>query len=137
MVSSDGNVTSASLDVSSATGDEWPTAEDGSWNSVVVESDLNDETVLDGTGPYTNTDVTTFDFAETTGRYVKLTFWNDGSFDNDEYIEVAGAKLFGHRNALAETGVDGLGLGLAGVIAASAVAVGVAARRRSPIHVSR
>ena len=132
MVGSDGNVTSASLDVSSVTGDAWPTAEDGSWTTVVAQSDVNDETSLDGAGPFTNTDVTTFDFSATSGRYIKLTFWNDGAYENDSYIEVAGAKLFGHPGeSLAETGVDGTVVGIVGTIAITSIVLGAVVRRRS------
>jgi len=130
MVDSDGNVTGVSMEVSSATGDTWPTEGDGSWTEVVPASDVVDESDFSGSAPYTNTDVTTFDFEDTTGRYVLLYMMNDGSYENDNYIEVGGAKLFGHRAPLAETGLDGNLAGLAGVSALVAAVVGFAARRR-------
>jgi hypothetical protein len=131
MVDSDGNVTGVSMEVSSATGDTWPTEGDESWSQVVPTSDVVDETDFSGSAPYTNTDVTTFDFEDATGRYVVLYFLNDASYENDEYIEVGGAKLFGHRSPLAETGVDSNAVGFAGVTALVAAAVGFAMRRRA------
>lgn len=95
---SDGQATHAELFVSSAASDTWPTQGDDSWTSVVSG------TVADGpdqteTAPLINTAVTTYDFAATSGRYVMLYVQNDGSYDADDYIEAAGAKLFGDEGA--------------------------------------
>jgi hypothetical protein len=140
MIDSDGNVTAISMDVSSATGDTSPTQGDGSWTNVVPTSPVVDESDFVGSAPYTNTDVSTFDFADTTGRYVLLYMENDGSYANDSYIEVGGAKLFGPRPArppgsggdsLAPTGIEDNVAGVAGIVALVAGAAGFALRRRA------
>jgi len=111
MMGSDGNVTHAQLWVSNNTSDTSPLQNDGSWTSV-ADGSVADGTPQTGTQPVTNTSVTTFNFAETEGRYVMIYFQNDGSYENSDWIEVAGAKLFGHTGAivvapaLASTGFD-------------------------------
>ncbi len=138
MIDSDGNVTAISMDVSSATGDTSPTQGDDSWTNVVPTSPVVDESDFVGSAPYTNTDVSTFDFDDTTGRYVVLYMENDGSYEQDEYIEVGGAKLFGPRPArppgsggdsLAPTGIEDNAAGFAGIVALVAGAAGFALRR--------
>jgi len=134
MIDSDGNVTAISMDVSSATGDTSPTQGDASWTQVVPTSAVVDESDFSGSAPYTNTDVSTFDFDDTTGRYVVLYMENDGSYENDSYIEVGGAKLFGPRlpsDELAATGSDDNAARIAGIIALVAGAAGFALRRRA------
>lgn len=140
MIDSDGNVTAISMDVSSVTGDTSPTQGDGSWTEVVPNSVVVDESDFTGSAPFTNTDVSTFDFADTTGRYVVLYMENDGSYENDEYIEVGGAKLFGPRPArppgsggdeLAPTGIEDNVAGFAGIVALVAGSAGFALRRRA------
>jgi LPXTG-motif cell wall-anchored protein len=65
---------------------------------------------------------------------------NDGSYENDEYIEVGGAKLFGPRPArppgsggdeLAPTGIEDNVAGFAGIVALVAGSAGFALRRRA------
>jgi hypothetical protein len=137
MIDSDGNVTAISMDVSSATGDTSPTQGDDSWTNVVPTSPVVDESDFVGSAPYTNTDVSTFDFDDTTGRYVLLYMENDGSYEQDRYIEVGGAKLFGPRPAipgsggdsLAPTGIEDNAAGFAGIVALVAGAAGFALRR--------
>jgi hypothetical protein len=145
MHGSDGQVTDAELLVSSNQTDTWPTQADGSWTSV-ASGPVAEGSVQTGTGPYTNTAVTEYNFDNTVGRYVMFYFENDGSYTQDGYIEVAGAKLFGTFGAadsssetdtstelaLADTGIDsglvtaGLGLGVAGLL----TVVGVRTVRR-------
>lgn len=100
MIDADGKVTDAEMFASSADSDTWPTQGDGSWTSVTSGTVANG-TTLEGSGPYTNTAVTTFSFDATTSRYVMFYFQNDGTYVDayddviDGYIEVAGVKLFG------------------------------------------
>jgi LPXTG-motif cell wall-anchored protein len=84
--------------------------------------------------------VSTFDFDDTTGRYVVLYMENDGSYEQDDFIEVGGAKLFGPRPALpsgsggdslAPTGIEDNAAGFAGIVALVAGAAGFALRRRA------
>lgn len=145
MHDSDGQVTHAELLVSSNRTDTWPTQSDGSWTSV-ASGTVAEGSVQTGSGPYTNTAVTEYTFDDTVGRYVMFYFENDGSYTEDGYIEVAGAKLFGTFGAadsssetdtstelaLADTGINsglvtaGLGLGVAGLL----TVVGVRTVRR-------
>ena len=48
-------------------------------------------------GVYLNDAMTRFDFEQVSSRYVMLVFQNDGSLSQDQYIQVAGVKLFGTR----------------------------------------
>lgn len=112
MYGSDGKVTHAKLYASSNTSDTWPIQSDSSW-SMVSSGDVNEGSTQAGTGPFTNTSATTWDFSATKGRYVMLVFQNDGTYGDTAYIEVAGAKLFGHlqpgstnKSSLANTGSD-------------------------------
>ena len=141
MHQSDGQVTDVELFVSSASSDVWPLQTDASWTSVTGGT-VNDGPDQTGTGPFTNTAVTAFAFAATSGRYVMLQFENDGSYIADDYIEVAGVKLFSAvpvpavvpapEPVLADTGLD---VAPAGLVALFAMLVGaavlVASRRRS------
>jgi hypothetical protein len=120
----DGQTTRAELFVSNADTDTWPTQGGGSWTSVVSGAVANG-TLQPGTGPLTNTSVTTFDFDAISGRYVMLYLENDGTYDEDSYIEAAGVKLFGYAGAppeatgepsLAATGFTGAPLGIAALL---------------------
>ncbi len=139
MRQSDGSVSQAELFVNGTMGDVWPVQTDEDWRSVAAAPVAAGEDQT-GTGPYTNTAVTTFDFDATASRYVMLQFQNDGSTGPADYIEVAGVKLFGITTpavvpepeplpavvpdpALAPTGVDVVP---AGLIALAALAVGAA-----------
>ncbi len=100
MMCSAGQITQAELFVSSTDSDTWPTQSDDSWTSITSGPVANgaDQT---GDRPCTNTSVSTFNFAATTGRYVRLYAQNDGTHDPDTsgYTEAAGAKLFGFAGA--------------------------------------
>jgi hypothetical protein len=148
MIEADGKVTHAEMFTSSADAETWPTQGDGSWTSVTSGTVANG-TTLEGSEPYTNTSVTTFDFDATASRYVMFYFQNDGTHvDADEdvidgYIEVAGVKLFGSAGAaaaptpvpevLATTGMNtGALAGFAGIVALLLLAgAGMIAVRRT------
>lgn len=139
MRQSDGSVTNAELLVSDELGDTWPVQTDASWTSIAggTIAEGADQT---GTGPFTNTALTSFSFESTSARYVMFYFQNDGSYEADGWIEVAGVKLFGITPAvvvpdpaLADTGVDPLPTTLLGMLAllAGAALVVVASRTRA------
>jgi hypothetical protein len=142
MTESDGAVTRAELYVSDNLTDTWPTQADASWTQVAA-GPIADGPDLAGTGPYTNTTVTPFGFDAVSGRYVMFYFQNDGTYDADGWIEVAGVKLFGTTTvaavpapapdpALAATGVDVAPAGLIGLLALlGGAALFVVARRRT------
>jgi hypothetical protein len=103
MWDSDGQVTHVEMFVSSTLTDTWPVQNGPSWTSVAGGIGRGDAglvalgTIQTGTSPLplTNEAVTVFSFSEVSGRYVMFYFANDGRYDEDGYIEVAGVKLFG------------------------------------------
>jgi hypothetical protein len=153
MWGADGNVSHAQMFVSPTLTDTWPVQSDPSWVSVAGGIG-NDAGVVElgvtqgGTAPLlTNSAVTVFDFPEVTGRYVMFYFANDGRYADDDYIEVAGVKLFGSAvtqtsptptptptptpSILAETGAEVEWLALVAVVAGTVVAgVGLVALGR-------
>ena len=124
MWDSDGQVTHVEMFVSSTSTDTWPVQSDPSWTSVAggigepagVVTLGSSQTGTAGTAPdfLKNEAVTVFSFSEVSGRYVMFYFANDGRYDEDGYIEVAGVKLFGSAGdtgptptpTLATTGPD-------------------------------
>jgi hypothetical protein len=106
MHGSDGQVTHAEMFVSPTLTDTWPVQSETTWRSVAGGVGTTAGVVRLGeaqseTSSRINNAVTTFDFPETSGRYVMFYFQNDWRHvvddDDDDYIEVAGAKLFGKR----------------------------------------
>jgi LPXTG-motif cell wall-anchored protein len=101
MWDSDGQVTHVEMFVSSTVTDTWPVQSDPSWTSVTggigeVAGEVALGTIQTGDAPsLTNEAETVFNFSEVSGRYVMFYFANDGRYDEDGYIEVAGVKLFG------------------------------------------
>ena len=119
MWDSDGQVTHVEMFVSSMT-DTWPIRSLPSWTSVaggigVPAGLVARGAIQTGDAPLLrNEAVTVFNFSEVSGRYVMFYFANDGRYDEDDYIEVAGVKLFGSVGntgstptpTLANTGAD-------------------------------
>lgn len=90
---SDGKVTHVELATSSETGDTWPNARDDSaWTTVAPRSAVGPGLQVAAQG--ITQCPTVLDFSATQSRYVRLRFWNDGSFGSPTWIEVGGAKLF-------------------------------------------
>lgn len=137
MRQSDGSVTSAELFVSDELGDTWPVQSDASWTSV-AGGPIAEGVDQTGPNPVTNTAVTPFSFGMNSARYVMFYFQNDGSYEQDAWIEVAGVKLFGITTpaavvpdpALADTGIDALPATLLGMLALLAGAALVVAASR-------
>jgi hypothetical protein len=94
---SDGMVSHAKLLSSSNSSAQSPVFGDDSWSIVASGAIAEgvDQTEIDG--GYLNDAVTRFDFAPVSSRYVMLVFQNDGTLSQDQFIQVAGAKLFGNR----------------------------------------
>jgi hypothetical protein len=154
MWNSDGLVTHVEMFVSSMT-DTWPIQSLPSWTSVaggigedaglVALGAIQTGTAEIAPNFLKNEAVTVFNFSEVSGRYVMFYFANDGRYENDqsdtdEYIEVAGLKLFGSAGnadptpTLASTGAQVELLALGSLIAVVAGSAFVALGRRNRTH---
>lgn len=92
-----GMVSDAELLTSSNTTSQSPINGDDSWSLVASGSISEGIDQTEADSGYVNDAVTRFDFAPVQSRYVMLVFQNDGSLSQDQFIQVAGVKLFGSR----------------------------------------